>query len=64
MGGEETLQEVTYSHQACIYLIKSNFNILLIYLIYFAFYDCYILTCPNEPHQEGIRTLVQFNRTK
>ncbi len=26
--------------------------------------DCCILTCPNEPHQEGKRTLVRFNRTK
>ncbi len=26
--------------------------------------DCCILTCPNEPHQEGKRTLVWFDRTK
>ncbi len=26
--------------------------------------DCCVLTCPNEPRQEGKRTLVRFNRTK
>ncbi len=26
--------------------------------------DCCILTCPNEPHQEGKRTIVRFNWTK
>ncbi len=26
--------------------------------------DCCILTCPNEPHQEGKITLVRFNRTE
>ncbi len=25
---------------------------------------CWILTCPNQPLQEGKRTLVRFNRTK